>query len=185
MLSHQTTVQGNTGGATAPTANGSDDRRWKLVTATMRRHGHSPQALIETLHTVQEVFGYLDDDSLKQVAHALGVPLSKVYGVATFYHFFTLKPQGEHTCVVCMGTACYIKGAPTLLAGVNEVAGITTGETTEDGKMSLLSARCLGSCGLAPAVVMDGEVVGRLNSGDMKVRIQKWLDAPAAEVANA
>jgi bidirectional [NiFe] hydrogenase diaphorase subunit len=151
----------------------------------MRRHGHSSQALIETLHTVQEVYGYLDDDSLKQVAHALGVPLSKVYGVATFYHFFTLKPQGEHTCVVCMGTACYIKGAPTLVAAVNEVAGISTGETTADGKLSLLSARCLGSCGLAPAVVMDGEVVGRIGDNDMKARITNWLESPGAEVANA
>jgi bidirectional [NiFe] hydrogenase diaphorase subunit len=185
MQSHQTTVQGDKGGATAASPAGNDDRRWKLVSATMRRHGHSSQALIETLHTVQEVYGYLDDDSLKQVALALGVPLSKVYGVATFYHFFTLKPQGEHTCVVCMGTACYIKGAPGLVSAVNEVAGITTGETTEDGKMSLLSARCLGSCGLAPAIVMDGEVVGRIGNDDMKVRIQKWLDAPAAEVANA
>ena len=183
MQSQPTTVPGNKGGATS--AAGSDDRRWKLVSATMRRHGHSSQALIETLHTVQEVYGYLDDDSLKQVALALGVPLSKVYGVATFYHFFTLKPQGEHTCVVCMGTACYIKGATGLVASVQEVAGITTGETTEDGKLSLLSARCLGSCGLAPAIVMDGEVVGRIGNDEMKIRIKNWLEAPVAGVANA
>lgn len=185
MQGRQTMVEGSKGGAVpAPAANG-DDKRWKLVNATMRRHGHSPQALIETLHTVQEAYGYLDEDSLKAVALALGVPLSKVYGVATFYHFFTLKPQGEHTCVVCMGTACYIKGAPGLLNDVNEVAGIKTGETTENGKVSLLSARCLGSCGLAPAIVMDGEVVGRLSGGDMKARIRQWMDEPALEVANA
>jgi len=184
MQSQQTTAQSATNGAAKAAAAATDDRRWKLVTATMRRHGHSAQALIETLHTVQEAYGFLDDDSLKMVAQALGVPLSKVYGVATFYHFFTLKPQGEHTCVVCMGTACYIKGSPDLLAGVHEVAGIECGETTEDGKVSLLSARCLGSCGLAPAIVMDGEVVGRLSGNDMKTRIQAWLDAPSAEVAN-
>jgi bidirectional [NiFe] hydrogenase diaphorase subunit len=92
--------------------------------------------------------------------------------VATFYHFFTLKPPGEHTCVVCTGTACYIKGAATLLKGVEEVAGIKPGETTKDGKLSLLTARCLGSCGLAPAVVFDGQVEGKISSEQMKVRVR-------------
>ena len=90
------------------------------------------------------------------------VPYSKVYGVSTFYHFFTLKPQGEHTCVVCTGTACYIKGAQRLLDTVGDAAGIKAGETTADGKVSLLTARCVGSCGLAPAVVFDGQVAGKV-----------------------
>src|SRR5512137_2941877 len=90
--------------ATAPPMP-AEDRRWKIVNATMRRLGYSKAALIETLHTVQETFGYLDDESLRFVAKTLRVPLSRVYGVATFYHFFNLKPQGKHTCVVCMGTA--------------------------------------------------------------------------------
>ena len=89
----------------------SDDKRWKIVEATARRHGREPHALIETLHTVQECFGYLDETALRFVAGSLRVPLSRVYGAATFYHFFTLKPKGKHTCVVCTGTACYIKGA--------------------------------------------------------------------------
>src|SRR5262245_14475929 len=89
----------------------SDDRRWRVVDATMRRHGYAPSALIEALHAIQQSFGYLDDPSLAYVARSLRVPPSKVYGVATFYHFFSLKPQGEHTCVVCTGTACYIKGS--------------------------------------------------------------------------
>ena len=87
----------------------SDDRRWKVIGATMRRLGHQRNALIEVLHAVQEVFGYLDDQALRYVAASLRVPPSRAYGVATFYHFFTLKPPGEHTCVVCTGTACYIK----------------------------------------------------------------------------
>ena len=90
------------------------------------------------------------------------MPLSKVYGVATFYHFFTLKPQGEHTCVVCMGTACYIKGAQQMLDALEKTYGVKPGETTPDGKLSVLTARCIGSCGLAPAVVFDGEVAGKL-----------------------
>jgi len=140
----------------------AEDRRWRLVNRTMRLHGNQPHALIETLHTVQESFGFLDTEALKYVAKSLKVPLSRVYGVATFYHYFTLKPPGEHTCVICMGTACYIGGASNILENIHEAIGITQGETTPDGKLSLLTARCLGSCGLAPAGVFDGEVAGKL-----------------------
>jgi bidirectional [NiFe] hydrogenase diaphorase subunit len=153
----------------------SDDKRWKIVEATARRHGREPHALIETLHTVQECFGYLDDTALKFVATSLRVPLSRVYGAATFYHFFTLKPKGKHTCVVCTGTACYIKGAPALLTAIEGAYGIKPGETTEDNELSVLTARCLGSCGLAPAAVMDGHVLGKTNPTDMLARIQKGI----------
>lgn len=147
------------------------DKRRKLLDATMRRHGHSSYALIETLHSVQEVYGYLDDDNLRYVAQALRVPLSKVYGVATFYHFFTLKPQGEHTCVVCTGTACYIKGVPAIFAEIKKNYSVNPGETTEDGKVSILTARCIGSCGLAPAIVLDGEIAGKVTPEDVVERI--------------
>ena len=90
----------------------SDDKRWKIVQATMRRQGYVPGTLIEALHSVQEAFGFLDDGALRFVSTSLHVPPSKVYRVATFYHFFTMRPPGRHTCVVCTGTACYIKGAP-------------------------------------------------------------------------
>ena len=88
----------------------SDDRRWKLVDATMRRYGNKPRALIESLHTMQAAFGYIDEEGLSYVADTLQVPASKAYGVATFYNAFTLKPPGEMTLVVCLGTACYVKG---------------------------------------------------------------------------
>ena len=140
----------------------SDDKRWKIVEATARRHGREPHALIETLHTVQESFGYLDETALGYVAGLLRTPLSRVYGVATFYHFFTLRPKGKHACVVCTGTACYIKGAPALLAAVGRDYGIKPGETTADAELSLLTARCLGSCGLAPAAVLDNVVLGKV-----------------------
>jgi bidirectional [NiFe] hydrogenase diaphorase subunit len=140
----------------------------------MRRHGYRPNALIETLHTVQETFGYLDEQALRFVAGALRVPLSQVYGVATFYHFFNLKPHGRHTCVICTGTACYIKGVPGILTSIEETYGIKPGETTSDGNISLVSARCLGSCGLAPAAVMDGEVVGKLTPQDTVTRMRRW-----------
>ncbi|MFN4179179.1 MAG: bidirectional hydrogenase complex protein HoxE [Armatimonadota bacterium] len=152
----------------------SEDKRWRIVEGTMRRHGYQPHALIETLHTVQETFGYIDEDAMRFVAQSLRVPLSQVYGVVTFYHFFTLKPQGEHICVVCLGTACYIKGAPQLLEAVQQTYDIQPGETTKDGKLSLLTARCLGACGLAPVAVFDGQVVGKLTPEEALKQIRRW-----------
>jgi bidirectional [NiFe] hydrogenase diaphorase subunit len=151
----------------------SDDKRWKIVNATMRRNGDDSRALIEALHSVQETFGYLDDSALRYVAKSLRTPLSKVYGVATFYHFFTLKPQGEHSCVVCTGTACHIKGAPNLLAALKNRYGISAGETTSDNKLSVLTARCIGSCGLSPAVVIDGQVNGNLSADALLARLER------------
>ena len=139
----------------------SDDKKWKMIDARIRRRGNSPDALIEVLHAVQEAFGYLEPDVLEYVGNALGVPLSRVYGVATFNSLFMLKPQGAHTVVVCTGTACYINHASALLGRIHERLGIKPGETTEDRNVSLLNARCLGACSLAPAVVIDGSVHGR------------------------
>ena len=153
----------------------NDDKRWKLVNGTMRRNGFAGHALIETLHTVQDSFGYLDDASLKYVAVSLGLPLSKVYGVATFYHLFTLKPQGKHTCVVCTGTACYIKGAGELLSGIEGKYGVCPGQTTKDNSLSLLSARCLGACGLAPAAVLDGKVLGAQTTDELLSEIEEVI----------
>ena len=158
-----------------PTPMPSDDKRWKIVEATARRHGREPHALIETLHTVQECFGYLDDAALKFVALTLRVPLSRVYGAATFYHIFTLKPKGKHTCVVCTGTACYIKGASALLGAIEKAYGVKPGETTPDNELSVLTARCLGSCGLAPAVVLDGAVLGKIGAADLLARVGKGI----------
>src|SRR5579859_3184378 len=139
----------------------SGDKRFKILEAHMKKHQFKQDALIEVLHKAQELFGYLDDDLLLFVAHKLKLPASRVYGVATFYHFFTLKPQGKHTCVVCLGTACYVKGADKVLAAVEEKAKIKAGETTADNQLSLLTARCIGACGIAPAVVYDGTVTPR------------------------
>lgn len=153
----------------------SDDKRWRIVDATMRRLGHQSHGLIETLHTVQETFGYLDENSLRYVSKSLRVPLSRAYGVATFYHYFTLKPPGEHTCVICLGTACYIKGAGQLVDVLQQTYSIEPGETTVDGKLSALSARCLGSCGLAPAVVYDHDIAGRVTPPMLLERLEKMV----------
>ncbi|MEI9999796.1 MAG: bidirectional hydrogenase complex protein HoxE [Verrucomicrobiota bacterium] len=140
----------------------SADKRWRIVDTKMRKLGYRPSALIEALHAAQDAFGYLDHIALKWIASSLDVPPSRVYGVATFYNFFTLNPQGAHRCVVCLGTACYVKGAGSVLRAITEFAHIHEGQTTRDGQLSLLTARCLGACAIAPAVVYDGNIVGHL-----------------------
>lgn len=154
----------------------SADKRWRLIETAMRRHGFRDDALIETLHTVQECFGYLDETALRYVAESLRLPLSKVFGVATFYHLFSLKPQGKHTCVVCLGTACYIKGAGKIVELIEKEYGVTVGETTPDKKLSVIGARCVGACGLAPAVVFDGEVTGKLTPEMVLNRLKEMLN---------
>lgn len=157
----------------------TDDKRWRFVQAAMRRNGYKRSALIETLHSVQEAFGFLDDDSLRYVATSLRVPLSQVYGVATFYHLFSLKPAGKHSCIMCTGTACYIKGIPRILEKIEQDYGIKPGQTTADGNLSLLTARCVGSCGLAPVGVFDGEVVGNQTPEKTLAKLRGWSDDDA------
>jgi bidirectional [NiFe] hydrogenase diaphorase subunit len=154
----------------------SGDKRFKLLDVAIKRHQFRQDALIEILHTAQELFGYLDNDVLIYVGRAVRAPLSRVYGVATFYNFFSMKPPGEHTCVVCMGTACYVKGAGQILQALEKKHGIKAGETTEDGKVSLVTARCLGACGLAPAVVFDGEVAGKIGTAATIERVARWSE---------
>jgi bidirectional [NiFe] hydrogenase diaphorase subunit len=151
----------------------TDDKRWRVVETRMRRLGNRPDALIEALHSAQEAFGYLDDEALRFIGDSLLLPPSKVFGVATFYHHFTLKPHGEHTCVVCTGTACYINGAREILTSIRAGLGVTPRETTADGKLSLLTARCLGACSLAPVAVVDGVVEGRLDAPDFLARLEQ------------
>jgi bidirectional [NiFe] hydrogenase diaphorase subunit len=160
--------------AKAPKAAGGDNR-YRILEAAMKRHQYQPDALIEVLHTAQELFGFLTEELLLTIAHSLKVPPSRIYGVATFYHFFSLKPKGEHSCVVCMGTACYVKGAANVLSTLETHTGVKSGETTPDGKVSLITARCLGSCGLAPAVVYDGAVSGQQTPEGAWDRVKGWL----------
>jgi bidirectional [NiFe] hydrogenase diaphorase subunit len=157
----------------------SGDTRFLLLDAALRKQQFRQDALIEILHKAQELFGCLREDVLLYVARALLLPPSRVYGVATFYHLFTLQPQGEHVCVVCMGTACFVKGAGELLAVAEDSAGTATGGTRADGRVSLLTARCIGACGIAPAVVYDGETAAFQTADDVRRRLKGWLpDGP-------
>jgi bidirectional [NiFe] hydrogenase diaphorase subunit len=153
----------------------SGDKRFKILETHMKRHQFRHDALIEVLHKGQELFGCLEDDLLLFVSYKLKLPPSRVYGVATFYHFFTLKPKGEHTCVVCMGTACYVKGADQVIAAVQQNLKIKGGETTADNRVSLLTARCIGACGIAPAVVYDGTVTPRQTPELALEHLRKWV----------
>ncbi len=153
----------------------SDDQRWRIVNATMRRYGFAPHALIETLHSAQKAFGYLDEATLRYVAQSLMLPLSKVYGVATFYNLFMLKPQGEHSCVVCLGTACYIKGGSAISERLQENYQIKPGETTEDDKLSLSVAHCVGMCWLAPVALFDKEVLSELTADKATELVKEHL----------
>jgi bidirectional [NiFe] hydrogenase diaphorase subunit len=153
----------------------SGDKRLKMLDATIKRHQYQQDALIEILHKAQELFGYLENDLLFYIAHSLKLPPSRVYGVATFYHLFSLAPQGVHSCVVCTGTACYVKGAQAILTNLEQLTHIHSGETTADGQLSLLTARCLGACGIAPGVVFDNKVLGNQTPESVTERVQGWL----------
>ena len=157
------------------TLTAAPDKRYKVLDVTMKRHQFQQDALIEVLHKAQDLFGYLDRAVLMHVARGLRLPPSRVYGVATFYHLFTLEPQGEHSCVVCMGTACFVKGADRILKAVEDLAGVPAGVTTPDGKLSVLTARCIGACGIAPAVVLDRTTAGQQTPESVVRQLKGWV----------
>ncbi len=143
----------------------SGDDRLAVVDRYLKRVRNEQDQLIETLHVAQEVYGYLPDEVLRHVAEALRLPPSMVYGVATFYHLFSFDPPGEHTCTICTGTACFVKGADAIVTAVTQELGLEPGQTADDGSFTLRTARCLGSCGLAPVLVVDGEVLSHQDPG--------------------
>ncbi len=131
--------------------------------------------LIAILHRVQAKYGYLNATHLDAVAQLLQVPSATVSGVASFYHYFRLQPRGKYVINVCLGTACYVKGADHIAQRVMSELGITWGETSKDGLFSLEAARCVGTCGLAPVVVIEGEVHGEVNADQVPVILGKYL----------
>lgn len=143
------------------------DPRVKLLAAKIKKENHKPDALIEILHTAQNAFGYLPKEVLIYIAQELKLPPSRVFSTVTFYHFFSLKSKGEHTCLVCTGTACYVKGAQALLNKIESQFSLKPGQVTHDNKLGVAVARCIGACGLAPAVVIDNEVQGKVTADDL------------------
>lgn len=159
----------------------------KLVDAALRRHQYRQDALIEVLHTAQKAFGYLSRDTLWYVARQLKLPPSRVEGVASFYHFFSLRPPGSHSVAVCDGTVCHLFDADALAGALSEAFGVQPGQTTADGRLSLSLVKCVGTCTLAPLAVVDGDVVGPVAPGQIVVRTREVLnaDTPAGAAARS
>jgi NADH:ubiquinone oxidoreductase subunit E len=139
-----------------------------------RQKPQSDSYLISILHRVQGHFGYLGREQLDAVAQLLQVPASTVTGVATFYHFFRLEKKGRNIISVCLGTACYVKGAPQLVDRIRAELGIDFGETTKDGRFSLEESRCFGTCGLAPVLMINDEVHGKVTPDQIPVLLSKY-----------
>lgn len=141
-----------------------------------RREPHPESQLIAVLHRVQDEFGYLAPDHLDAVAQLLQVPAAKVSGVATFYHYFRLKPRGRYILRICLGTACYVKGADRLAQKLKEELGIDFGETTTDGLFSLEASRCLGTCGLAPVLMINETIHGQVTPDQVPAILERYVE---------
>lgn len=156
-------------------AHPSGDDRYVTLDRTMKRLHNEKDALLEVLHSAQETFGYLSEELLFYISNHLHVPLSQVYGVATFYHLFTFEPLGKHNCIVCTGTACHVKGSAAIVEEMSGHFNVLVGKTTEDGLFSLSTARCLGCCGLAPVAVINGEIQGKATPETIAEKVGRIL----------
>ncbi len=138
------------------------ERDRAFIIDACRLEGDDPGNLINVLHAVQEHFGYLPAEVQAAVAECLGIPVSQVYGVVSFYTYFTMQPKGKHPISVCTGTACYVCGSENVVEQFERALGIKVGQTTPDGKFSLTCLRCVGACGLAPVVMVGDKIYGRV-----------------------
>ena len=135
---------------------------------------NEPLELINILHRTQEHFGYLPAEVQEAIADKLNISTAQVYGVVTFYSFFTMTPKGKHPISICMGTACYVRGAERILDEFKKELGLQVGQTTPDGKFSLSSLRCVGACGLAPVVIVGNKTYGRVAPDDVKAILKEY-----------
>ena len=146
----------------------------KEFIAEFNNYEHSDSYLIRALHQTQQLFGYLPVQAMDVIAREMGIPTAYIWGVATFYHYFNLNPPGQYTIAVCLGTACYVKGAAQILEAIKNELNIDVGETTPNGFFSLQPARCLGACGLAPVVMINDKIHGELTPKSMLDLIKKY-----------
>ena len=152
--------------------------REEKAEAIIREYDSSRDSLISILQDVQSEYRYLPESILKLVARKLGLPLIQVYGVATFFKAFSLKPRGKHLLSVCLGTACHVRGAPAVLDAVERELCIEPGETSEDMQFTLETVNCLGACALGPIMVMDGEYHGQMVPGKVQATINRYKKSP-------
>ena len=164
MLSNKSTVQ----------FNGTEEQEKELL-AVIHELKDEKGALMPIMQKAQDIYGYLPYEVQKMISDETGIPLEKIYGVATFYSQFTLTPKGKHKISICLGTACYVKGSDKILEAVEHELRISCGNCTPDKKFSIDSCRCVGACGLAPVMIIDGEVYGRLSPADVKGILDKYI----------
>ena len=150
------------------------DEKYERLHRAIEKHRGSRGALMQVLQEAQAIFGYVPQDVQIEIAKGLDVPLTEVYGVATFYSQFALEPQGKHVIGVCLGTACYVKGAQKVMDTLKKSLKIDVGHTTEDGRFTLNATRCLGCCGLAPVMMIGDDVYGRLTPDDIPGILAKY-----------
>jgi NADH:ubiquinone oxidoreductase subunit E len=144
------------------------------LTAFIEENKEKKGLLMMALHETQDLFGYVPLEIMELISQKLKIPVSEIYGVATFYSQFSLVPKGENVIGVCLGTACYVKGGQDILDKLEEILGIGVGQTTPDGKFSIDATRCLGACGLAPVIAINGEVYGNITADDVEGIIEKY-----------
>ena len=154
---------------------GTKEQENKLLAVISEKKGQRG-ALMPVLQAAQDIYGYLPIEVQKMVAEELDVPLTEVYGISTFYSQFSLNPKGKHQISVCLGTACYVKGAGKILDEFKKQLNIDVGGCTPDGMFSLEPTRCIGACGLAPVLTVSGDVYGRVNTNNIEKEVTKILD---------
>ena len=155
------------------------DNRYVELYELIDRYKEKKGVLIPVLHGAQKIFGYLSKDVLHRIARALSIPFAEVYGVATFYSFFNLNPKGKHIIGVCLGTACYVRGAQEVVEELKKELNIDVNETTKDGNFTLSITRCVGACGLAPVMTIDKDVYGRMTPKKVKEILSKYQENDA------
>lgn len=151
-----------------------DEKKYEEIANVIDLYKDKEGSLIQILHLAQEIYGHLPLELQKYIADSLDIPLSEVSGVITFYSFFSTKPRGKHTIRVCLGTACYVRGGKKLVERLQDMLDVQIGDTTKDGKFTFEVARCIGACGLAPAMMIDGEVYKQVNVNKLESIISKY-----------
>ncbi len=154
---------------------GTEEQKQKLL-KVVAEWKDQPGALMPIMQKAQEIYGYLPIEVQTIISDETGIPLEKIYGVSTFYAMFSLNPKGKYRVSVCLGTACYVKGAQAIYDKIAEILKISEGECTADGKFSLDSCRCVGACGLAPVMLVNEDVYGRITADDVPGILAKYQD---------
>jgi len=155
----------------------SKEEKLEKLSLSIENHKNQKGALMQVLQEAQIIFGFLPLEVQKIIASGLGVSVAEVYGVVTFYSFFSLEPKGDYNISICLGTACYVKGSSAILEKVEKTLGVKEGKCTADRKFSITACRCIGACGLAPVIMINDDVYGRLEPDEIPGILAKYKEA--------